>query len=57
MSKYLVKIKYNGAQYVGWQVQKNGLSVQECVQNAIEKIYSIRAGVTGCSRTDSGVRQ
>ncbi len=55
MSRLLVKLKYNGAKYVGWQVQKNGLSVQECVQNAIEKVYGKRVDVTGCSRTDSSV--
>ncbi len=55
MSKYLVEMKYNGKNYVGWQVQKNGLSVQQCVQDAIERLYGVRADVTGCSRTDSGV--
>lgn len=55
MAKLLVKLRYNGTNYVGWQVQKNGLSVQTCVQDAIEKIYGIRCDVTGCSRTDSGV--
>ena len=55
MSRLLVKIKYNGHNYVGWQVQNNGLSVQECVQNAVERIYGKRYDITGCSRTDSGV--
>ena len=55
MSKLLVKLKYNGSAYVGWQVQKNGKSVQSCVQDAVEKLYGVRADVTGCSRTDSGV--
>lgn len=55
MKKLLVKLKYNGSNYVGWQVQKNGLSIQECVQDAIEKVYGSRVPVTGCSRTDSGV--
>lgn len=55
MNRLLVKLKYNGTNYVGWQVQKNGVSVQETVQNAIEKIYGARVSVTGCSRTDSGV--
>lgn len=55
MAKLLVKLKYNGADYVGWQVQKNGVSVQSRVQDAIEKLYGVRADVTGCSRTDSGV--
>lgn len=55
MSRLLVKLKYIGTNYVGWQVQKNGLSIQQCVQDAIEKVYGSRVDVTGCSRTDSGV--
>lgn len=53
--KLLLKIRYNGAAFVGWQVQKNGKSVQEQMQDAIEEIFGTRVGVTGCSRTDSGV--
>ncbi len=53
--RILLKIRYNGASFVGWQVQKNGLSVQEQLQDAIEKVFGTRVGVTGCSRTDSGV--
>lgn len=53
--KLLLKIRYNGAAFVGWQVQKNGKSVQEQMQDAIEEIFGERVGVTGCSRTDSGV--
>ncbi|MBQ7936762.1 MAG: tRNA pseudouridine(38-40) synthase TruA [Clostridia bacterium] len=53
--KLLLKIRYNGSAFVGWQVQKNGKSVQEQMQDAIEAIFGERVGVTGCSRTDSGV--
>lgn len=55
MQRLLVTLKYIGTNYVGWQVQQNGLSVQSAVQDAIEKIFSQRVDVTGCSRTDSGV--
>ncbi len=55
MKRLLVELKYIGTNYVGWQVQQNGKSVQETVQDAIESIYGVRADVTGCSRTDSGV--
>ncbi len=54
-NRLLLKIRFNGASFVGWQVQKNGKSVQEQMQDAIEKIYGVRTDVTGCSRTDSGV--
>lgn len=53
--KLLVTLKFIGTNYVGWQVQKNGVSVQARVQDAIEQICGERVDVTGCSRTDSGV--
>lgn len=53
--KLLVTLKYIGTGYVGWQVQKNGISVQTRVQDAVERICGARVDVTGCSRTDSGV--
>ncbi len=55
MKRLLVTLKYRGTNYVGWQVQQNGTSVQTAVQDAIEKLYGTRVDVTGCSRTDSGV--
>ena len=55
MRKFLLTLKYHGADFVGWQVQKNGLSVQQCLQDALEKMLGHRPDVTGCSRTDSGV--
>ncbi len=55
MKKLLVTLKYIGTNYVGWQAQKNGKSVQTTVQDAIESLYGKRVDVTGCSRTDSGV--
>lgn len=55
MRNLLVKIAYNGAAYHGWQVQKNALTVQEVVQDAVEKLFGRREDVVGCSRTDTGV--
>lgn len=55
MSRYLMKIKFDGTAYHGWQVQDNALTVQEEVQNALESFLKYRPNVTGCSRTDSGV--
>lgn len=48
-------LKYHGADFVGWQVQPNGHSVQTCLQDALEVFFGHRPDVTGCSRTDSGV--
>ena len=38
MVNYLIKIEYDGTNYVGWQSQKNGKSVQDTVEKAIKKI-------------------
>ncbi len=55
MRRLLFKIKYDGTEYHGWQVQDNAVTVQECFQNAAEKVFLSRPDVKGCSRTDSGV--
>ncbi|OGO88864.1 MAG: tRNA pseudouridine(38-40) synthase TruA [Clostridiales bacterium GWF2_36_10] len=55
MVNYALTLKFNGSAYCGWQVQKNALSVQEVLQNAVEYVFKKRLGITGCSRTDSGV--
>lgn len=55
MKRLLITIRYDGYNYHGWQVQNNAVTVQEIVQNAIEKVFQKRLDVIGCSRTDSGV--
>lgn len=51
----LLKMRYDGTNYHGWQVQKNALSVQEVFQNAVYEILHERPDIKGCSRTDTGV--
>ena len=55
MQRYKIKIEYDGTPFVGWQYQKNGLSVQEVLQNAIFSFAQEKVIVTGAGRTDSGV--
>ncbi len=55
MKRVLLKISYDGTDYCGWQVQPNGITVQQTLQDGLEKLLGIRPSVTGCSRTDSGV--
>lgn len=55
MKRYLFCISFNGTNYCGWQVQKNGISVQEVVQDAIERVVGFRGDVVSCSRTDAKV--
>ncbi len=52
---YLLTLKYDGSLYHGWQRQDNALTVQECVENAVFKLFGVKVSVTGCSRTDTGV--
>lgn len=55
MAKRLLCIRYDGTRFHGWQVQPNGVTVQETLQDAIERLTGTRADLTGCSRTDAGV--
>lgn len=55
MRRLLLTIQYDGSAYHGWQVQKNAVSVQQVLQDAIEKVFTKRLDVKGCSRTDTGV--
>lgn len=55
MRNFLLKIAYNGANYHGWQIQENAVTVQEVFQKALLKVTGENADLKGCSRTDSGV--
>lgn len=55
MPRFLMTIRFDGTNYHGWQVQQNALAVQPVVQDALLQILGVRPGITGCSRTDSGV--
>ncbi|MDP1678038.1 MAG: tRNA pseudouridine(38-40) synthase TruA [Bacteroidota bacterium] len=48
-------IEYDGTDFVGWQRQTNGRTVQEEIENAILKITNEQSQITGAGRTDSGV--
>ncbi len=52
---YKLTIAYDGTNYHGWQRQKNGITVQEVIEEVLEKIFKAPTAVTGCSRTDAGV--
>ena len=55
MFNYLIKIEYNGSKFVGWQSQKNGISIQEKIEKALKKIFKIKIKINGAGRTDKGV--
>ena len=51
----LLKLSYDGTCYHGFQRQKNGITVQEAIENAIFLITGEEVTITGCGRTDAGV--
>jgi tRNA pseudouridine38-40 synthase len=55
MPRYKLIIEYDGSDLVGWQRQKNGLSVQEVLEIAVERFCGETVVVHGAGRTDSGV--
>jgi len=53
--RYVAVISYFGANYVGWQRQLNGLSVQEALEKAMSKAFAQEVSATASGRTDAGV--
>jgi len=48
-------IEYDGTRYSGWQLQPNGLSIQEVMEGALAKILGAPARLRSSGRTDAGV--
>lgn len=48
-------LSYLGTAYSGWQRQKNAMTVQQRLEEAIEKTCEARVSLSGCGRTDAGV--
>ncbi len=55
MRNLLLSISYDGANYHGWQIQQNAVSVQQVFQDALFRVLGERPDIKGCSRTDSFV--
>ena len=55
MINYLITVEYLGTNYVGWQIQKNGTSVQSIVQKVLTKVLKSKIKINGSGRTDAGV--
>jgi tRNA pseudouridine38-40 synthase len=55
MPRFKLILEYDGAPFVGWQRQGNGLSVQEALEDAIAAMTGKRATAQGAGRTDAGV--
>jgi tRNA pseudouridine38-40 synthase len=55
MPRYKLTLEYDGAPYVGWQRQANGLSVQQALEEAIFAASGEEVVANGAGRTDAGV--
>ncbi len=55
MNRYFIKLAYNGAPFHGWQIQPNGRSVQQELENVFSLLLHETISITGCGRTDTGV--
>jgi tRNA pseudouridine38-40 synthase len=55
MPRYKLLIEYDGAPFVGWQRQTNGLSVQEALETSLQRFVGEAPVVNGAGRTDAGV--
>ena len=53
--KILLRVSFLGTAYCGYQVQPNGVSVQQRLNEAARDLFGYDCDIVGCSRTDSGV--
>ncbi|MFN9605791.1 MAG: tRNA pseudouridine(38-40) synthase TruA [Planctomycetota bacterium] len=52
---FALTIAYDGTRYAGWQIQPNGLAIQQVVSDAVSKVVGHPVQVQGSGRTDAGV--
>ena len=55
LQNFKLTIEYDGTEYQGWQRQKNGRTIQEVIENAINIMTREKVSLTGSGRTDAGV--
>ena len=53
--KLLIRVRYVGTDYCGYQVQPSGVTVQQRLNEAARELFGFDCDIVGCSRTDSGV--
>ena len=55
MGRIKLTIEYDGSEYVGWQKQQNGRSIQEEIEICLEKLFNSKIKIYVSGRTDAGV--
>lgn len=55
MKRIKMVVSYDGTNYCGWQLQPNGITIEEVLNKALSELLKEPVAVIGASRTDSGV--
>ena len=55
MRRIKLIVAYDGTNYCGWQVQPNGITVQEVLNQALSDLFAKKTACIGASRTDAGM--
>ena len=55
MRRYQILIEYVGTNFVGWQIQSKGKSIQKLIQKKLSKLLKEKISLIGSGRTDAGV--
>ena len=55
MKRVKLIVAYDGTNYCGWQIQPNGITIEQVLNENLSKLLGEEITVTGASRTDSGV--
>ena len=55
MHKYQILIEYVGTNFIGWQIQSKGKSIQKLIQTKLSKLLKEKILLIGSGRTDAGV--
>lgn len=55
MRRIKLTVAYDGTDYCGWQIQPNGITVEEVLNKALSDLTKETVKVIGASRTDAGV--
>ncbi len=55
MKRYMLTVAYDGTNYCGWQIQPNGITIEQVLNESLSRILHQEIQIIGASRTDSGV--
>ena len=55
MYRYQLLIEYVGTNFIGWQIQSNGKTIQKLIQTKLSKLLKEKISLVGSGRTDAGV--